>query len=211
MSFAARVVLAIGVLAATAHADPDVGSFAGGTVPPLGSFGTMAVGRAQPWFFTAVDLQGGLRVGPLALIGEGEVDAPVAGDKLVMVRGGADLRLSVLRDRSAWTGQGAWQRRTARDLFVEAGVGEQSLMATGMTTLSRPDVELGAGVAVGTGGRRQAASRGRDFQVYARLRVLAARSPADPALARCTGSCAASPSRATDLGVFVDIGALIGS
>ncbi len=203
---------------ATARADPEVpqppddlvGGFVGMRLPGPGTIGTMTVGRLQPWFIAVTGFQGGLRVGRLAFLGEGEIDAPANQQQMMMIRGGADVRLSLVRGRTAWawSRRGNWERRTAYDVFVEGGAGEQWLPAPGMPTVTRPDLELGAGAAIG-GSRHTHATR--DAEVYLRVRVLVAPSPTDPAVARGAGACTEPSPSGRDLGVFVDFALTYGS
>jgi hypothetical protein len=224
------VLVGFVVVVGTAHADPEsdqpppedlVGWLAGGRVPPpLGTVGTLAVGTLHPWFMCALGLHGGLRVGRLSLIGEGELDVPFDNSGAVMVRGGADLRLALWRRRGPWSEwsenrrkQTKSQSRSSTDLFVEAGLGEEMISSSSLS-ITRPDLEVGGGIGFGSGTRsRDAQGRiGRpfDFEFYIRLRMLVARSPTDDqSSARRAMSGSVAPG-GRDLGVFVDIGSVYG-
>ncbi len=225
------LVVLVVVVGSTARAEPDgdpaddlVGWLAGGRVPPpLGMVGTLAVGAAHPWFMCALGLHGGVRVGRLSLIGEGELDVPLDDSGIVMVRGGVDLRLALWRNRGPWSPWSASgrshtksQSRSASDVFIEAGVGEEMISSSSLS-ITRPDLELGAGVGFGGGGRSRDTKgrigRAGDFELYLRLRVLVATSPVgDPSQmgdARMISGSAGPTGR--DIGVFVDIGSVYGN
>jgi hypothetical protein len=222
------VVAILAVLGSTARADPEppppqpppsdaLVSWVYGTrvAPPLGMIGTMAVGPAHPWFMCAIDIQTGVRVGPVALIGEGEMDVPMDDSKILMLRAGAQLRLALWRHRgpwSAWTPakRGGAQSRSVMDLFVEGGVGEEAISGSAIS-LDRRDLEVGAGIGFGNGFRgrdAKGASSSAEMALYIRFRILVADRPADmsPVEAAVSGAPTGSPGR--DLGFFVDLGAV---
>ncbi|MBZ0238449.1 MAG: hypothetical protein K8M05_39415 [Deltaproteobacteria bacterium] len=163
----------------------------------VGSVGGAAIG---------MHLDGGLRAGKLALLGEYdflshgqsayEYEAPIRG---VMHRLGANLRYSI----AAFGGRDVPIRG---DFWLEGGVGNQLVQWHGGGELSRRDLAFGAG-------GQMTVRVGRDkpsfIGFYYAFRGLVARDPAknDDAPPTCAGPCdmATGPSP-WDMGAFFNFG-----
>jgi hypothetical protein len=199
------------------------------------AFGALTAGRAQLSLIPLpLSYQAGLSLGRTSFVVEDTL--AVAAEGAWFTRVGGEARVAVWRHRGPWAldysyscrgggrhgGQRSCQRsehklyhRTMLDAFVEAGPGEQWISAS-QGSLSRRDLELGAGVTYGVDGEAGRDPRGWISRLghagfYARLRVLVASAPpAASALARCSSPCGAVDG-GMDVGVLFDVGLLVGA